>query len=192
MAAVIAVGAQAKAAVYTFTPTSIGPTETNTYGLDTPAFTIGIDDAAVTSGSFTYDYRYRITYIGNPPQIAFRPSAMGDVQSLQLFRALNGSINFTTGNGPLDSTSAYFTAALQFSSGGAVTAGRITYGDDAYGLDVSGSAAAFGGSFSRGSHPIDTVFGTLTRSSPSNVPEPEVLGLLGLSVACAMALRRAV
>lgn len=173
--------ARAEAAVYTFMPTSLGPTQALNYSLSTPMFTLVVNDSAVQSGSFSYDYRYRYISVENSSQIVHQPSAVGDVQDLQLFQVNNRSISFGSGNGPDGSGSDYFHVNLTFSTTGQITTGSLAYGDDSFNIEIVGLNTTFKGVFGPSFQLQDSVTGDLT-GGLANVPEPTTIGLLGIAL----------
>lgn len=186
--AAMAVGCvQAEAAVFTFNPTSIGPSPLPfVYTAQDATFTLGISDAAVRSGSFIYDYRYAYISSGNPPQITAMFVATGDVQDLLFYRGRRES--FVAGGGPGGISSDVFNVNLQFTPTGEVSSGRLYSSTDSYGIDISGSGGVFNGSFYIGNLQADTVTGTFTLAT--SVPEPATSSLLAAGFTFIAARRR--
>jgi len=179
-AAMAMVCARAEAAVYTFTPTSITQANSPVLTPDLAVFTLSITDAAVRTGSFTYDYQYRLDPTVNPPQGALVPSAIGDTQALLSFSARNGGSSFGAGSGPGGMTGYYFTANLKFSSTGQITSGSLGFNDDRFFNSLTGSGGVFTGQFGLGTSTSANVTGYFAgaQSTATEVPEPATLTLL--------------
>lgn len=180
--ALLAVGAlQSQAAVYTFTPIGIGPTTVPFYSVNTPAFSITIDDQTVRLGSFTYDVRYKVVTVGNPPQAIGQFVSTGDVQALQNFSIPAGFVSFSAGQYPGATSSDFFRANLLFTPDGAIDVAAISFGNDNFGLEIAGSGESFNGLFNLGTLPTDTVAGTFTGAlpEPTAVPEPSTFAIVG-------------
>ncbi len=181
---------RAEAVVYSFTPTILSPSVPPILTSTDLSFTLAIDDAAVRSGSFSYDYRYRFVESGNPPRLTSVPSAIGDVQSLQSFRSPAGNVSVSAGGGPQDSSSSYFAVSLNFDQSGQVSFGNVQYATDGYYVLVSGTSQIFSGIAGIGSTFPLRVTGPLAGSLATSVPEPATLALLGLALGMVVQERR--
>ncbi len=176
--ALLATGAaSAEAAVYTFRPEPLSPSASPFYDQDKLSFSIGIDDAAVRSGSFSYDFRYRYVESGSPPVVTYTPSAVGDVSAFQFF-APGGPQFYHITTGPQGSGSDYLAINLTFSPNGQAIRGSVDYETDGYYVVVAGSNAVFTGSAGIGFLPATRVSGQLV----ATVPEPSTIALLSVVV----------
>ena len=175
------VSARAQAVVYSFTPIALDASAPPFLTPENLSFTLAIDDAAVRSGSFSYDYRYRYVQSGSPPRVTATFSATGDVQSLQLFYNAE-DVSFSSGGGPQDSSSAYFDVSLSFDQSGQAIAGNIQYSTDGYYIFISGTNQVFSGTAGIGSSYPTSVTGLLVGSLATSVPEPTTIALLGIAL----------
>ena len=185
-AAMMGLCAQAGAAVYTFTPSFTsdpGPF----YSSDNLSFSIGINDAAVRSGSFFYAVGYKFDQISN----SFVSSATGDVQNLQFFRNTSRGVSLSSGSSVDAFTEDYFNVSLSFDASGHVTAGDVNYSTDTYYVFINRTNQTFTGKSGFGSLSAANVVGQLTGGLSTSVPEPPALVLLGASLVGIFAWRRA-
>ena len=182
-AALLALGsARAKAVVYSFTPTLLDVPAPPFLTPEDLSFTLAIDDVAVRSGFFSYDYRNRYIQSGSPPRVTAMFSATGDVQSLQLFQNAAERVSFSSGGGPEDSSSAFFDVSLNFDESGQASGGIIEYSTDGYFIFIGGTNQVFSGIAGIGTLRPAHVTGPLVASLATSVPEPTTVALLGIAL----------
>ena len=155
-----------KAATYTFIPTMVTNSPSNSQASEYepstfPGVSISIEDRAVASGFFS------TMYAGSPATFS------GDYASLISFNIV-GLVDLTSSFSALST----FRANLLFNTNGSVSAGALFYSDDSFEVDLAGSADLFQGAFGSSA---DSYQGFVTGTLIA-IPEPNSFILLGASV----------